>query len=376
MRKLIEADVLHKKVIVRVDFNVPIENNEILDDNRIKESLKTINYLIDNNAKIILLSHLGKIKEESDKEKNSLRIVYERLKTLLNTNVYFADNSGEETERIINNLNDKDVVLLENTRYKDIPDKKESSSDENLSAYWASLGDIFVLDAFASSHRAHASTYGIGKYLPSYIGFLVEKELNILNEILSDNNKDIILGGAKVEDKLPVVKNLLTSSNHILIGGVMSFTFLKAIGYNVGPNFVDEESINEIRELYQNNKNRIFLPLDFVTENGIEEIDNLKSNAFDIGPKTTELFKNIIKNSSLIVWNGTLGKYEDPLYEKGTKSILTYLNENNIKSVIAGGDTGSAAHKYNLDFYYISTGGGATLEYLSGVEFKTLENMK
>ena len=376
MKILEDINVDNKKVIVRVDYNVPIKNKVIEDDNRIKESVKTIEYLINHNAKIILMSHMGKVKEESDKEKYSLKIVADRLSKLLNKEVMFSKNTtGKELEEKINSMKERDVLLIENTRFEDINENKESSCDEELSKYWASLAEVFVMDAFGSCHRAHASTYGISKYLPSCIGFLVEKELSVLNEVLVNKDKDIILGGAKV-DKLEVVRNLVDKSNHILIGGVMSFTFLKMLGYNVGPNFVDEEKLEEVKELYEKYKDKIILPLDFITPTGIKEINNLNDSGYDIGPKTIEKFKEVINGSSLVVCAGPLGKFEEENYENGTKEILKYLSENNIKTIIAGGDTGNAAHKWNYNFYYISTGGGATLEYLSGKEFKSLENMK
>lgn len=377
MKTIKEVNLENKTVIVRVDYNVPIENSIIKDDNRIKESLDTIKYLLKRNCKIILMSHLGKVKIEEDKQKNSLEIVSKRLGELLGVNISFSKNTrGEELEKLIKNTNYGEILLMENTRFEDIPDNLESNCDEELSKYWASLGEIFVLDAFGSCHRNHASTYGIGKYLSSYIGFLVQKELNVLKEVMDNKDKVIILGGAKVEDKLPVIKSLINDSSKLLIGGVMAFTFLKSLGKETGPNFIDEEKLEEIKEIYLNNKNKIILPIDFNTDSGIKTIDELTEYAYDIGPETIKLFKNELENSDLVVWNGTLGKFEDEKYETGTKEILKYLNENKIKTVIAGGDTGNAVHKYNLNFYYVSTGGGATLEYLSGNEFQTLENIE
>lgn len=377
MKTIKEVDLENKIVIVRVDYNVPIENVTIKDDNRIKESLDTIKYLLKRNCKIVLMSHLGKVKTEEDKQKNSLEIVSKKLSELLGININFSKNTrGKELEELIKNTNYGEILLMENTRFEDIPNNLESNCDEELSKYWASLGEIFVLDAFGSCHRNHASTYGIGKYLPSYIGFLIQKELNVLKEIIDNKDKVIILGGAKVEDKLPVVKSLINSSSKILIGGVMAFTFLKASGKATGPNFVDENKLEEIKEIYLNNKNKIFLPVDFNTDSGIKTIDELTDYAYDIGSETIQLFKNELKNSNLVIWNGTLGKFEEEKYGTGTKEILEYLNNNKIKTVIAGGDTGNAVHKYNLNFYYVSTGGGATLEYLSGNKFQTLENIK
>ncbi len=375
MKTIKEADLKGKTVIVRVDYNVPIKNGIIEDENRIKESLDTIKYLLENNCKIILMSHLGKVKTIEDKDNNSLDVVSKKLGELLNMNIYFSRSTrGGELESKINLLNFGEILLMENTRFEDIPNELESKCDDELSKYWASLGEIFILDAFGSCHRNHASTYGIGKYLPTYAGFLVEKELKILKEVMESQDKIVILGGAKVEDKLTVVQNLINSSSKMLIGGVMAFTFLKASGVEVGPNFVDFEKLDEIRDLYNRYKEKIILPLDFLTDSGIKNANELDALAYDIGPLTIELFKKELTSGSLVIWNGTLGKFEEATFEAGTKEMLEYLNESNKKVVIAGGDTGSAAHKYNLDFYYVSTGGGATLEYLSGNKFKTLEN--
>ncbi len=375
MRTLRDFDFNNKKVIVRVDFNVPIQNGKIDDDNRIRESLSTIKYLIDNNAKIILLSHLGKIKSEEDKAKNILKPVAVRLSELLGKEVKFvASTRGIEVENTVNNLNEGEIVLLENTRHEDIPNNLESGCDEELSKYWASLGDLYVLDAFGSSHRNHASTYGIPKYIPGCAGFLIEKELKILNEIIV-SKKDIIMGGAKVSDKLAVISNLIESSNHILLSGLMSYTFLKAKGYNTGICLVDYEKIDYVKELLGKYSEKIVLPVDVITKNGIKKVTELTDDeeGYDAGPETIKLFESILKSSPLVIWNGPLGKFEDEKYAVGTKAILKYLNDNNIKTVIGGGDTGSAANKYGYNFYHVSTGGGATLEYLEGKKFKTLE---
>lgn len=376
MKYIDEIDVKGKKVIVRVDYNVPIKDGIIEDDNRIKKSLTTINYLLENNAKIILLSHLGKVKTEEDKQKNSLKVVSEHLGKLLNMNIIFSEETrGKKLDELVNNMKEKDIILVENTRYEDVSNKLESNCDENLSKYWASLGDIFVLDAFASAHRNHASTYGIAKYIKGYAGFLIKEELNVLKEVFQNKNKDILLGGAKVEDKIGVITNLIQNSNSVLLGGAMCFTFLKAKGYNVGLSFVDEERLKYAKELIEKYPNKIILPIDIVTENEVKDIDKISNNdiGYDIGPKTIEKYKEILSKSNLVVWNGPLGWFENEKYAKGTKDILYYLHDNNIKTVIAGGDTGNAANQYRLKFFYISTGGGATLEYLEGKEFQTLE---
>ena len=378
MESIKGVKVRGKKVIVRVDYNVPMKDGKILDDKRIVASLETLNYLIENKAKIILLSHLGRVKEESDKEKNSLYEVAKKLSTLVKTPVYFVpETRGELLEETISNLLDGEIVLVENTRFEDYPKTLESSCDEALSKYWASLGNIFVLDAFASCHRCHASTYGISKYLPSYAGYLVEEEVKVMDEVMS-KTKTLILGGAKVEDKIGVINNLITKSENVLIGGAMCFTFLKAKGIDVGSSIVSEENIEYAKGLLNKYSSKIILPVDVVTQNGVKDIDKLdkKDIGFDLGPKTIKLFEEKLDNASLVLWNGPLGKYEDKEYEKCTKEIMKYLSKKSYKSILAGGDVVSASNYFNIPLTYSSTGGGATLEYLSGKKFKTLGRLK
>lgn len=377
MKLITEADVKDKKVIVRVDFNVPIKDGKIIDDNRMVSSLKTINYLIDKGAKVILLSHLGRIKSEEDKKNNSLDIVAEHLSTLVSCPVYFTrETRGSELEACVGSLLDKEILLVENTRFEDVPSTLESSCDEKLSRYWANLGDIFVLDAFGTAHRCHASTYGIAKYLPSYAGFLVNDEVKMLDKALKEK-RTLLLGGAKVDDKIGVLNNLVPSSDKVLIGGAMCFTFLKAIGYNVGKSIVSEDSIEYVKDLLDKYKDKIILPLDFVTEEGVKDIDefNNKNIGFDIGPKTIREFKNNLEDSNLVLWNGPLGKYEDKEYENGTKEMMEYLSKQKFPTILAGGDVTGASKYFGIDMYYVSTGGGSTLEYLEGKKFKTLERL-
>ena len=378
MKYITEADVKDKKVIVRVDYNVPMKDGKIIDDNRIVSSLKTINYLIEKEAKVILLSHLGRIESEKDKEKNSLKIVAEHLSSLVKSPVYFIpETRGEELETAINNLLNKEILLVENTRFEDFPKKLESSCDEKLSEYWASLGDIFVLDAFGTAHRCHASTYGISKYIPSYCGFLVKEETKVLDEALS-NSKCLLLGGSKVDDKIGLINNLIIKSDKVLIGGAMCFTFLKAKGINVGKSIVSSENIEYASDLLNKYNDKIVLPIDVVTQNGIKDITSLNNEdiGYDIGPKTIELFKKSIKGSKLILWNGPLGKYEEKQYENGTKKMMEYLEGKEFKTILAGGDVTGASKYFNIkNMYYVSTGGGSTLEYLEGKKFKTLERL-
>lgn len=366
-----------KKVIVRVDYNVPIKDGKITDDTRIIASLKTINYLLENNAKIILLSHLGRIKSSEDKDNNSLEIVAKHLSTLVSCGIYFVPfTRGEIVNKTIENMNNGEIVLLENTRFEDYPKTLESSCDEALSRYWASLGDIFVLDAFGSAHRCHASTYGISKFLPSYSGFLVDNEVSMLDKAIHQK-KTLILGGAKVEDKIGVIDNLINTSDYILLGGAMCFTFLKASGINVGESIVSNDKLMYAKNLLDTHKDKIILPIDIVTNNGIKDIMDMSNSdiGYDIGPKTVEKYNELLNNSALILWNGPLGMFEDEKYENGTKGVMEYIYKQSIPTILAGGDIISASHKFKYNFTYLSTGGGATLEYLEGKRFKTLERL-
>lgn len=376
MKTIKNIDVTNKKVIVRVDYNVPIINGRILDNNRIVASLETINYLLSKNAKIILMSHLGKIKTKNDLEANSLKPVRDELSILLHKDIKFSSTlKGKELDDLVNNLNPGDILLLENTRYMDYPDKLESNCDIELSKYWASLGDIYILDAFASSHRSHASTVGIPSYIPHAVGFLVERELKELDEIKKEN-KTLLLGGAKVDDKLSLIEYLLPTSDKILLGGRMCATFIKCEGYEVGKTETNDALLDKCKELLKTNK--IIFPIDVVTENGIKELDKItkEETIYDIGSETIEMYERVLKNKVLILINGTMGMYENPLYENGTKELYDFLKQEKKKVVVCGGDGASSSKKYNFNPYYISTGGGASLNYLSGIELPALKIME
>lgn len=377
MQSIKGIDVTGKRVIVRVDYNVPITDGKIDDDTKILASLKTINYLLDKKAKIILLSHLGRIKSQADKESHSLEIVAKHLSTLVSYGIYFIPfTRGEIVNKTIENMNNGEIVILENTRFEDYPKSLESSCDEALSKYWASLGDIFVLDAFGSAHRCHASTYGISKYLPSYSGFLVDNEVSMLDKAIHQR-KTLILGGAKVDDKIGVIDNLINTSDNILLGGAMCFTFLKASGVNVGESIVSDDKIRYAKSLLDTHGNKIILPIDVVTNDGVKDVTNIGNSGigYDIGPKTINKYKELLINSKLILWNGPLGMFEDPKYEDGTKKVMQFIYNQSIPTILAGGDIISASHKFKYNFTYLSTGGGATLEYLEGKRFKTLERL-
>lgn len=383
MKKTIrDYDLKDKKVIIRCDFNVPIKDGQIIDDNRIIMSLDTINYAINHGAKVILMSHLGRIKEEEDKVKNSLRLVSIRLSELLNRNVLFVPYTrGKALEDAINSLNSGDVLLMENTRFEDVPGKKESGNDIELGKYWASLGDIFINDAFGTAHRSHASNVGIATYLPSGLGFLVENEMNNLSIL---NNPEhpfvVILGGSKVSDKIGVIENLVTKADKIIIGGGMAYTFLNAKGYDIGKSILDNENIEFCKNILEKYSDKIVLPIDNVV---VKEFSNdvpnrtIKINEFlsddigmDIGMETVSLFSTVLENAKVIFWNGPLGVYELSKYSVGTQKVLEKIVKLNAKTVLGGGDIVAAASKlgYKDKVTHASTGGGVTLEFMEGKE--------
>ena len=383
MKTIKDFDLNNKKVIIRVDFNVPIKDGVIEDDTRIKESLKTINYAIEHNAKVILMSHLGRIKEESDKIKNTLKPVSIRLSELLNKDVIFIPSTrGIELETAIDNLNNGDVLLMENTRFEDLDNKKESKNDSQLGEYWASLGDIYINDAFGTAHRAHASNVGIASHLDSGIGFLIEKELDSLLPAINNPERPftVILGGAKVSDKIGVIENLGKIADYILIGGGMAFTFLKASGVEIGNSLLDEESIDFSKKMLQEYKDKLILPIDVVTdlkECFITDITK-EEKGLDIGPKTVKLFKQYLENSKTIIWNGPVGMFEEERYSNGTKGICEVLKNIKAIKIAGGGDTASAIKNlgYEQAFTHISTGGGASLELLEGKKLPGIEVIK
>ena len=383
MKTIRDFDLNNKKVIIRVDFNVPIKDGIIEDDTRIKESLKTINYAIEHNAKVILMSHLGRIKEESDKIKNTLKPVSVRLSELLNKEVIFIPSTrGIELENAVSNLNNGDVLLMENTRFEDLDNKKESKNDSQLGEYWASLGDIYINDAFGTAHRAHASNVGIASHLDSGIGFLIEKELDSLLPAINNPERPftVILGGAKVSDKIGVIENLGKIADYILIGGGMAFTFLKASGVEIGNSLLDEESIDFCKKMLQEYKDKLILPIDVVTDLKVCFITDItkEEKGLDIGPKTVKLFKQYLENSKTIIWNGPVGMFEEERYSNGTKGICEVLKNIEAIKIAGGGDTASAIKNlgYEQAFTHISTGGGASLELLEGKKLPGIEVIK
>lgn len=386
MAKKIVTDlqVEGKKVLVRVDFNVPLKDGVITDDNRIVQALPTIKYLIDHNAKVILFSHLGKVKSEEDKAKLSLRPVAERLSELLEKPVSFVpETRGEKLEAAINALNEGDVLLFENTRFEDLDGKKESKNDPELGKYWASLGDLFVNDAFGTAHRAHASNVGIASQLESAAGFLMEKEIKFIGGAVDNPERPFvaILGGAKVSDKIGVINSLLDKADKVLIGGGMAYTFFKAMGREVGLSLLELDRVELAKEIMEKAGDKLVLPIDNVVA---KEFSNdavatiVASDAIpadqeglDIGPKTVELFASYLKDAKTVVWNGPMGVFELPNFAKGTIGVCEAIaNLDGATTIIGGGDSAAAAISlgYADKFTHISTGGGASLEYLEGKE--------
>ena len=389
MKKTIKDYELNgKKVIIRCDLNVPIENGIIKDITRIKASLKTIRYARKMNAKVILLSHLGRIKTEEDKQKNTLKPVAEELSKLLRKKVTFIDQTrGEKLENAIKNMKNRDVILIENTRFEDLDGKKESSNDKQLGQYWASLGDIFINDAFGTIHRSHASNLGIASNLPNGIGFLVEKEIKNLTKLTNKPKKPytIILGGSKVSDKIGVINNLITKADYILIGGGMAFTFLKAAGFGIGSSICEKEKISFCKELLDKYQDKLILPIDIITGSEIKEntsiherfINEIEEDeiGLDIGPKTIEVFKQYLDDCKTIFWNGPVGYFEIKEFSNGTKELLNIITNTKAYTLVGGGDTARAAVTFNYQdkISHISTGGGASLEFLEEVSLPALD---
>lgn len=392
MKNIQDIDINGKTIVLRCDFNVPLKDGQVDDDTKLIKSLKTINYIINNNAKVILLSHLGRIKTEEDKSSNSLKNVCDYLSRLLNKNIVFYDKTRDESlKQSIDSLPNGSIVMLENTRFEDVPNKLESKNDEELARYWSSLGDIFCLDAFGSAHRAHASTAGIGKFIPSCIGFLVQEELENLSYLAKGPKRPftILMGGAKVDDKLKLIEALLPKCDYFLATGGIANSFLKALGFNVGSSLATEsdEIINKLRNIMLNNKNKIILPLDAIVTSTYDEnylkhksIGYINDNdiIYDIGAQTITKYKMAIDRSKTVFVNGTCGKYEDSRFANGTIQCFTNLSLSNADIYVGGGDSVAAAKKLGFEakFKYLSSGGGATLDYLGDGKLDAIEYLK
>ncbi|MFZ2454338.1 MAG: phosphoglycerate kinase [Trichococcus flocculiformis] len=379
-----DLDVAGKKVLVRADFNVPMKDGAITNDNRIVQALPTINYLIENNAKVILFSHLGKVKTEEDKAKLSLKPVADRLAELLGKEVTFVpETRGEALETAIAALKDGDVLVFENTRFEDVDGKKESKNDAELGKYWASLGDLFVNDAFGTAHRAHASNVGIASNLESAAGFLMEKEIKFIGGAVDEPVRPFvaILGGAKVSDKIGVIKHLLNKADKVLIGGGMAYTFMKAQGLEIGKSLLEADKVELAKELLESAGDKLILPIDakMAHEFGNDvEITIAKNEEFpadqmalDIGPASVELFAKELEGAKTVVWNGPMGVFELSNFAQGTIGVCEAIAKlSDAVTIIGGGDSAAAAMQLGFadDFTHISTGGGASLEYLEGKE--------
>ncbi len=381
-RTVQDLDVAGKRVIVRVDFNVPRKDGVITNDNRIVQALPTINYLVEHHAKVILMSHLGKVKTDEDKAKNNMDVVGKRLAELVDANVTFVPvTRGEALEKAVADMKDGDIVLMQNTRYE----KGESKNDEELAKYWAGLGDLFVEDAFGSVHRAHASTAGIAAILPNAVGFLVEKEVSMLDAAVNNPKHPFvaIIGGAKVSDKIAVVDNLLKIADKVLIGGGMAYTFAVAQGGHVGESLLELDKVDYAREMIEKAKEKgvnFLLPVDTVITKEFKNDTEYKTvptgeipdgwMGLDIGEKTRELFADAIKGAKTVVWNGPMGVFEMENFAKGTKAIAEAMASIDATTIIGGGDSAAAVNQlgYGDKMTHISTGGGASLEFLEGKE--------
>lgn len=394
MAKLIVSDLKDlegKKVLVRVDFNVPIKNGVISDDNRIVAALPTIKYIIEHGGKAILLSHLGRVKSDADKKELTLKPVAERLSELLEKPVTFVpENEGKEVEDAVAAMKNGEVIVLENTRFQDIDNdfgKRESKNDPTLGEYWASLGDVYVNDAFGTAHRSHASNTGIATAMKAAgklaaAGYLMEKEIKFLGNAVSNPVHPFvtILGGAKVSDKIGVITNLIPKSDHILIGGGMAYTFLAAQGHKIGKSLFEEDKVELAKELLAKAGDKIVLPVDHVaatefSNDATHEVVDIdipdNEMGLDIGPKTVEKFKEILKDAKTVVWNGPMGCFEMPNYAEGTLEVGRALaNLTDAITIIGGGDSTAAAKQLGIapKITHISTGGGASLNYLEGKE--------
>ncbi|WP_271001740.1 phosphoglycerate kinase [Listeria seeligeri] len=379
-----DLDLKDKKVLVRVDFNVPMKDGKITNDNRIVAALPTIEYILEQNGKAILFSHLGKVKTEEDKEGKSLRPVAARLSELLGKEVKFVPTTrGPELEKAIDELKDGEVLLFENTRFEDIDGKKESKNDPELGKYWASLGDVFVNDAFGTAHRAHASNVGIASNLESAAGFLMEKEIKFIGGVVDNPARPLvaILGGAKVSDKIGVIENLLTKADKVLVGGGMTFTFMAAQGQEIGKSLLEADKVELAKGLLEKAGDKLVLPVDAVVSKEFSndapfhtvDADSIPADemGLDIGQATIDLFTKELQGAKTVVWNGPMGVFELSNFAKGTIGVCEAIaNLTDATTIIGGGDSAAAAMDLGFadKFTHISTGGGASLEYLEGKE--------
>lgn len=387
-----DVDLKGKKVLVRVDFNVPVKDGVITNDNRITAALPTIKYILEQGGRAILFSHLGRVKEEADKEGKSLAPVAADLAAKLGQEVKFIPGvtRGAELEAAVNALEDGQVLLVENTRFEDVDGKKESKNDPELGKYWASLGDgIFVNDAFGTAHRAHASNVGISANVEKAVaGFLLENEIAYIQEAVEAPERPFvaILGGSKVSDKIGVIENLLEKADKVLIGGGMTYTFYKAQGIEIGNSLVEEDKLDVAKALLEKANGKLILPVDSKEANAFADYTEVKDTegeavdpgflGLDIGPKSIAKFDEALTGAKTVVWNGPMGVFENPDFQAGTIGVMdAIVKQPGVKSIIGGGDSAAAA--INLGradkFSWISTGGGASMELLEGKVLPGLE---
>jgi len=377
-----DLEVKNKTVLIRVDFNVPMKDGEITDDNRIVQALPTIQDVMNRGGKLVLFSHLGRIKTKEDLDSKSLAPIAKKLGEYLKKEVIFVPKTrGKELEDAINNLSSGEVLMVENTRFEDLDGKKESKNDPELGKYWASLGDVFVNDAFGTAHRSHASNVGIATNMDEVAaGYLLEKEIKFIGGAVDEPERPFvaILGGAKVGDKIGVIENLLKKADKILIGGGMSYNFLKAQGYEIGTSIYEEDKLALAKELLERADGKIVLPLDIKVakefsndaEARVAAYNDIKPDemGLDVGEQTLKLYGEILDNAKTVVWNGPVGVFEFSNFAKGTIGVCEMLSRLDATTIIGGGDSAAAAISlgYADDFTHISTGGGASLEYLEG----------
>ena len=386
-----DVDLKGKKVLVRVDFNVPVKDGVITNDNRITAALPTIKYILEQGGRAILFSHLGRVKEEADKEGKSLAPVAADLAAKLGQEVQFIPGvtRGAELEAAVNALEDGQVLLVENTRFEDVDGKKESKNDPELGKYWASLGDgIFVNDAFGTAHRAHASNVGISANVEKAVaGFLLENEIAYIQEAVENPERPFvaILGGSKVSDKIGVIENLLEKADKVLIGGGMTYTFFKAQGIEIGNSLVEEDKLDVAKALLEKSNGKLILPVDSKEANAFADYTEVKYTegeaidpgflGLDIGPKSIAKFDEALTGAKTVVWNGPMGVFENPDFQAGTIGVMdAIVKQPGVKSIIGGGDSAAAAINlgYADKFSWISTGGGASMELLEGKELPGL----
>jgi phosphoglycerate kinase len=389
MKKTVEdIELKGRKVLLRADLNVPMEDGEITDDNRIVQALPTIKYVLDQGGRVILFSHLGKVKTEEDKKDKTLRPVSEKLSGLLGQTVKFLpETKGSELEEAVDGLADGEILFFENTRFEDLDGKKESGNDPGLGRYWAGLGDVFVNDAFGTAHREHASNVGIASNIETVSGYLMQKEIDFIGGAVDEPERPFvaILGGAKVSDKIGVIENLLEKADKVLIGGGMAYTFFKAQGKEIGTSLLEEDKVDLAKSLLDAGGDKIVLPVDAVVADKFAEnaehrtvsIDEIPEDmmGLDIGGETVKAFEVHLKGAKTVVWNGPMGVFEFENFAQGTIGVckaLAGLDE--AITIIGGGDSAAAAASlgYEEDFSHISTGGGASLEYLEGKELPGL----